>query len=51
MGADAAEAALKALGERILRITRPSDKKVVLFYNDASLSAVAIDEGTSTIVV
>lgn len=49
MGAEAAEAALKALGERVLRITRPSDKKVVLFYNDSSLSAVAVDEGTWTI--
>ncbi|XP_014666815.1 PREDICTED: general transcription factor IIE subunit 2-like [Priapulus caudatus] len=32
------EKAIRVIGDQIIQVTRPTDKKVVLFYNDKSLS-------------
>lgn len=39
-----AEKAIRALGEQVIQITRPTDKKVILFYNDQCLNFTADEE-------
>ena len=46
MGPEQAEKALKQLDDRVLRVTRPQDKRILLFYNDTTQTGIALDEGT-----